>query len=108
MTRAHCYRTVPRPWTYEYDYATDTGASAWITGPNGELIVEEPGPEAGPDDLEHIVRCVNAHDDLLEAAREMANYFEDTVRDYLGDDPDEWECYTRLRAAIRKAEGRDR
>ncbi len=94
---------IPRPWTYEYDYATDTGASAWITGPRGELIVEEPGPEAGPDELKHIVRCVNAHDELLEAARQMARYFE---RDYLGDDFNA--LLSDLRAAIRKAEGRDR
>lgn len=97
------YTPVARPWSFEYD-ADAVGdplefrtTEAAILGPKGELIVEEPGPEATWVELEHIVLCVNAHDELLEGYREILRTIESggDANNFVDD----------IRAAIAKAEG---
>ena len=44
-------------------------------------------------------------DALIGTGKAMADYFEEHIRDYLGDYANNWGCYTALRAAITKAKG---
>ena len=64
--------SVPKSgWKFEYDYTPEHGSEGWILGPRNELIVEEPGPEATWEHLEHIVKCVNAHPELTARIEEL-------------------------------------
>ena len=64
--------SVPKSgWKFEYDYTPEHGSEGCILGPRNELIVEEPGPEATWEHLEHIVKCVNAHPELTARIEEL-------------------------------------
>lgn len=63
----------PGPWEVSIAPTEDNGCV--IVGPNGRTICEcyADGEEQDEEDrcnAQHIVRCVNAHDDLLAALRE--------------------------------------
>lgn len=90
----------PLPWVIQ------TGADfVYITSSNGGMVT----PHVNRANAEHIVRCVNSHDDLLAACKTMLDQFDtNPLLDF-----DEVEAshvplaraYGAIRDAIAKAEG---
>jgi hypothetical protein len=123
----------PRPWTLQDNGCNpaDSDVTIWLEGPNFERIAEAVIQTENDDMLIHdstphrknfelMKRAVNAHDDLLTAAKRVME--QDAPFDIQGvyfclycnaDNPNQitehkpdcpWE---QLRAAIAKAEGRE-
>lgn len=88
----------PRPWRW---VSVDGGWDG-IAGPGGEIIARL--SYNNPDNADLIVRAVNAHDDLLLAAKEAAVVIAEFAK-AAGADPMKGTALPRLLAAIKKAEG---
>lgn len=57
-------KRTPGPWTQGDGYNTHATS---VFGSNGHRLAQA----TSPADADHIVRCVNAHDDLLAALRDL-------------------------------------
>ena len=72
----------PTPWTFTHNQSQDHG---YITDASGLPVIDDGGKWSEPhamllDDMEHVVRAVNMHDELIELLSNIVG-FDDSTQD---------------------------
>jgi hypothetical protein len=99
--------STPRPWNWIWVSAPASGGGhLYLIDPDQRKIAALwGGADEKADNAALIVRAVNAHDDLLLAAKEAAVVLAEAAK-AAGADPMKGTVLPRLMAAIRKAESK--
>lgn len=97
----------PTPWNVSVDQKHPVLGATEIRDVRGRLIewIGQSGRSDNEANAAHIVKCVNAHDELVAEMRRLLDHFETWARDHSTDATAEtWAIIYCARAALTKAE----